>query len=207
MDCRDYDIFGINLLSSPGFIWLPTYLCWTSKHHTFDTIIHAFILSEPCISYFEPTYFIILHDFIPLFWLEEGYKSALSFFCRVFTCLWTLGSTSSMMVEPVSLLMYLWWCFHIDSWHVMSWLMCILDLESWLEFVWPIILVYVMHGLVWTFVDWDYMFSLHCHWAYPKCFVWWHFMSYVGHYLTQGHTIIFEFIRSFIDLVTTWYIS
>ena len=50
----------------------------------------------------------------------------------------------------------------------MSWLVCILDLESWLAFVWPIILVSVMHGLVWTFVDWGYMFLLHYHWAYPK---------------------------------------
>ena len=45
------------------------------------------------------------------------------------------------MVGPVRLLMHLWWCTHIDSWHVVSWSAYILDLESWSTFVWSIILV------------------------------------------------------------------
>ena len=40
-----------------------------------------------------------------------------------------------------------------------------------------------------------------------ECLVWWHSMPYVGHHLTLGHTLIFEFIRSFIDLITIWSIS
>ena len=33
----------------------------------------------------------------------------------------------------------------------------------------------------------------------PECLVWWHSMSYVGYYLTLGHTPIFEFIGCFAD--------
>ena len=40
-----------------------------------------------------------------------------------------------------------------------------------------------------------------------ECLVWWHSLSYVGYYLTLGHTPILEFIRSFTDFLTTWSIS
>ena len=36
-----------------------------------------------------------------------------------------------------------------------------------------------------------------------ECLVWWHFVSYVGYYLRLGHTPILEFIRSFVDFLTT----
>ena len=37
-----------------------------------------------------------------------------------------------------------------------------------------------------------------------ECLVWWHSMSYVGYYFTLGHTLILEFIRSFVDFLTIW---
>ena len=40
-----------------------------------------------------------------------------------------------------------------------------------------------------------------------ECLIWWHFVSYVGYYLTLGHTSILEFIKSFVDFLTTRSIS
>ena len=156
VDYRDDDIFGISILNSLSLIWLPTYLCWTSKHPTFDTIIPASILSH---IFFRTHLFHHPTWLYPLLLIRRGWRSILSFFGRVFTCLWTLGSTSSMMVEPISLMMYLWWCFHVDSWHITSKHACILDLESWLAFVYLIILVSMIHDFVWTIFYWGNMFS------------------------------------------------
>ena len=132
----------------------------------------------------------------------------------IFTCLWTLGSTSSMMVGPVRLLIYLWWCFHVDSWHVMSWLAYILDLESWSAFVWFFVLVlFCQHSFNVALVLFKHLFIdvrlFHCIIVEHilECLVWWHSMSYVGYYLTLGHTPILEFIRSFADFLITWSIS
>ena len=36
-----------------------------------------------------------------------------------------------------------------------------------------------------------------------KCLIWWHSVSYVGHYITLGHTPIFEFIKSFAYFLIT----
>ena len=71
----------------------------------------------------------------------------------VFTCLWALGSTSSVMVGPVRLLIYLWWCTRIDSWHIVSWFAYISDLEFWSALVWSVISVLLCQhsfGDVWT---------------------------------------------------------
>ena len=94
----------------------------------------------------------------------------------VFTCLWTLGSISSVMVVPVRLLIHLWWCTHIDSWHVVSWFVYISDLEFWSTFVWAIILVLLcQHSFndVWSCFSICSLrlcmcFSLHRRWAYPR---------------------------------------
>ena len=217
IDYRDDDIFGISLLNSPTLIWLSTYLCWASKHPTFDSNIPASILSESYIFSFEPTCFIIsLLSMTLSHSLDQGrMQTNLEFFGQVFICLWTLGSTFSMMVEPVSLLMYLWWCFHVDSWHVISWLACILDLESWLAFVWHVILASMTQELVWTFVDWAYMFSLHRHLEHPRiscmvtfCVLCW-LLSYTGAYpLPWVHQIffqIFSLVNLFLDLCESSY--
>ena len=58
-----------------------------------------------------------------------------------------------MMVGPITLLMHLWWCTHIDSWHVVFWFAYISDLEFWSAFVWSIILVLLRphsFGDAWT---------------------------------------------------------
>ena len=80
------------------------------------------------------------------------------------------------MVGPIRLLMHLWWCTHIDSWHVMFWFAYISDLEFWLAFVWSIILVLLcQHSFsdVWTCFNVCSLrlcisFSLHHRWAYPR---------------------------------------
>ena len=125
----------------------------------------------------------------------------------VFTCLWTLGSTSSVMVGPVRLLIYLWWCFHVDSWHVVSWLTYILDLESWSAFVWSLIWVLLyQHSFSVASVSFKHLFINVRLFHYIiiehilECFVWWHSVSYVGHHLTLGHTPIFEFISFFLQI-------
>ena len=58
-----------------------------------------------------------------------------------------------MMVGLIRLLMYLWWCTHIDNWDTVSWFAYISDLEFWLAFVWSIILVLLCQhsfGDVWS---------------------------------------------------------
>ena len=81
-----------------------------------------------------------------------------------------------MMIGPIRLLMHLWWCTHIDSWHVVFWFAYISDLEFWSAFVWSIILVLLcQHSFsdVWTRFSVCSLrlcisFSLHHHWAYPR---------------------------------------
>ena len=130
---------GLSLLSIPSLIWIFTYLCYTPIHPTFGTGIAAPILSELYIFWAH-----IFHRFTwpyPfLSWSEEDVDQS-RVFCWVFTCFWTLGSTSPMMVGPNRLLMHLWWCTHIDSWHVVFWFAYISDLGFWSTFVWSIILV------------------------------------------------------------------
>ena len=132
----------------------------------------------------------------------------------VFTCFWTLDSTYFMMVGPVRLLIYLWWCFHVDSWHVVSWFAYILDLESWSAFVWSLILVLLyQHSFSVALVSFKHLFInvrlFHCiiieH--ILECLIWWHSVSYVSYYLTLVHTPIIEFIRSFAYFLTTRSIS
>ena len=108
-----------------------------------------------------------------------------------------------MMVGLISL----WWCFHVDSWHVMSLLLCILDLESWLAFFWPIILVSMSMVFFEHLLIEDICFHCIVIEHILEYLLWRHFVPYVGHYLTLGHTPIFEFIRSFTDLITIWSIS
>ena len=117
-----------------------------------------------------------------------------------------------MMVGLVRLLIYLWWCSHIDSWDVVSWLAYISDLEFWSAFVSSIILVLLcQHSFsdVWTcfsVCSLRHVYLFHCiiieH--IPECFVWWHSVSYVGYYFTLGHTPILEFIRPFEDFLFAW---
>ena len=100
----------------------------------------ASILSEPYIFLLNPpisSSYMTLSPSLD----QERMQTSLEFSGRVFTCLYTLGSTSSMMAWPIRLLMYLWWCFHIDSWYVVSCFAYISNFESWSAFVWSIILV------------------------------------------------------------------
>ena len=115
-----------------------------------------------------------------------------------------------MMVGPVRLWIYLWWCFHVDSWHVVSWLAYILDLESWSVFVWFFVLVlFCQYSFSVALVLFKHLFIdvrlFHCIIIERilECLVWWHSVSYVGYYITLGHTLILEFIRSFADFLIT----
>ena len=121
-----------------------------------------------------------------------------------------------MMVRPVKLLIYLWWCSHVDSWHVVFWFAYISDLEFWSAFVWSIILV-LLHqhsfGDAWT------CFSI-CSLRLCICFF---IASSLGisqsvlfgdilclmlvTILHWGIPPILEFIRSFAYFLTTWSIS
>ena len=82
-----------------------------------------------------------------------------------------------MMVGPIRLLMHLWWCTRIDSWHIVSWFAYISDLEFWSALVWSVISVLLCQhsfGDVWTCFSicslrlYICFFSLHHHWAYPR---------------------------------------
>ena len=109
--------------------------------------------SYQSLTSFDPTYFNVLHDLIHFFCDQRRMQTSLGLSGWVFTCLWTLGSTAPMMVEPIILLIQLWWCTHIDSWHAMSWFACISVLESWSVFVWSTILVLLCQhsfGDVWS---------------------------------------------------------
>ena len=115
-----------------------------------------------------------------------------------------------MIVGLVRLLIYLWWCFHVDSWHVVSWLAYILDLESWSAFVWsPVLFLLYQHSFNVALVSFKHLFIdvrlFHCIIIeyILECLVWWHSVSYVGYYLTLGHTPILEFIRSFANFLIT----
>ena len=115
-----------------------------------------------------------------------------------------------MIVGLVRLLIYLWWCFHVDSWHVVSWLAYILDLESWSAFVWsPVLFLLYQHSFSVALVSFKHLFIdvrlFHCIIVeyILECLVWWHSVSYVGYYLTLGHTPILEFIRSFANFLIT----
>ena len=109
--------FGYSLI----FVTHPSILHWTPLY------LHP---SYQSLTSFEPTYFIVLHDLIPFSCDQRRMQTSLELSGWVFTCLWTFGSTSSVMVGSVRLLIYMWWCTHIDSWHVVSWFAHILDLES-----------------------------------------------------------------------------
>ena len=123
-----------------------------------------------------------------------------------------------MMVGPIRLLMHLWWCTHIDSWHVVSWFAYISDLESWSTFVWSIILVlFCQHSFsdLWSCFSMCSLrlcmcFSLHHHWAYPRvsCLVTFYvlcwLLSYTGayshHWVHQTLLRTFYLLDLFIDL-------
>ena len=159
------------------------YLVWFGYSLIFDT--HPYILhwtslylhpSYQSLTYFEPTDFIVLHDLIPFSGDQRRIQTSLELSGWVFTCLWTLGSTSPMMVGPVRLLIYLWWCSHIDSRDAVSWFAYISDLEFQSEFVWSLILVLLcQHSFddVWSCSSICSLrlcisFSLHHRWSYPK---------------------------------------
>ena len=89
------------------------------------------------------------------------------------------------------------------------------DLKFWLAFVWSIILVLLcQHSFSVALVLFKHLFIdvrlFHCiiieH--ILECLVWWHYVSYVGYYLTLGHTLILEFIDSpFTDFLAAHSIS
>ena len=179
------------------------YLVWFGHPLTFVT--HPYILhlaplyphpSCQSLTSFEPTYFIILHDLTPFSGDQRRMWTSLELSSWVFTRLWTLGSTSSVMVGPGRLLMHLWWYTYIDSWHVVSWFAYISDLEFRSAFVWSIILVLLCQhsfGDVWSSFSLCSLrlciyFSLHHRWAYPRvsclvtfCVLCW-LLSYTGAY-------------------------
>ena len=202
------------VVSTLGSVF-SAYLVWFGYSLTFVThpsILHWTLLylhpSYQSLTSFEPTYFIVLHDLIPFSCDQRRMQTSLGFSGRVFTCLWTLGSTSPMMVGPVMLLMHLGWCTHIDSWDVVSWFAYISDLEFWSTFVWSIILVLLRQhsfGDVWTCFSicslrlYICFFSLHHHWAYPRvsCLMQFCALSWLLFY-TEAYPI-FQFIRCFVD--------
>ena len=164
------------------------------------SILHWTLLylrpSYQSLTSFEPTYFIVLHDLIHFSCDQRRMQTSLELSGWVFTCLWTLGSTSPMMIGPIRLLMHLWWCTHIASRHVVSWFAYIPDLGSRSAFVWSIMLVLLcQHSFsdVWTRFSFCSLrlcisFSLHHHWAYPRvscsvtfCVPCW-LLSYTGAY-------------------------
>ena len=104
------------------FHLLHTHTSYIWHHYTCIHLIRALHLLSPHIS----SSYMTLSSSLD----QRRIHISLELSGWVFTCLWTIGSTSSMMVGLVRLLMYLWWCSHIDSWHVVSWFAYILDLES-----------------------------------------------------------------------------
>ena len=102
------------------FPLLHTYTSYIGLGYTCTHLIGASHLLSPHIS---PSY-MTLSSYLD----QRKIWTSLELSSWVFTRLWTLGSTSSMMVGLVRLLMYLWWCSHIDSWHIMSWFAYVLDL-------------------------------------------------------------------------------
>ena len=142
---------GFSLLNILGPTWIPIFLCHTPIHPTLDTVIPAPILSEPYI-FWAHRFHRLAWPYPFLSWSGEDVDQS-RVFCWVFTCLWTLGSTSSVMVGSIRLLIHLGWYSHVDSWYVVSWFAYISDLEFWLAFVWSIILVLLcQHSFsdVWT---------------------------------------------------------
>ena len=69
------------------------------------SILHWTLLylrpSYQSLTSFEPTYFIVLHDLIHFSCDQRRMQTSLGLSGWVFTCLWTLGSTSLMMVGPI----------------------------------------------------------------------------------------------------------
>ena len=216
MDHRVIDVLG-SVFS--------VYLVWFGYSLSFVThlyILHWTLLylhpSYQSLTSFEPTYFIVLHDLIPFSCDRRRMQTSLGFSGRVFTCLWALGSTSPMMVGPVGLLIYLWWCTHIDSWHIVSWFACISDLESWSSFVWSIILVLLCQhsfGDVWSCLSICSLrlcisFSLHHHWAYPRvsclvtlcilCWLLFHVGAYPHLWVHRMFCRFFSLLSLFLDL-------
>ena len=115
------------------FPLLYTHTSYIWHHYTYIHLVRALHLLSPHIS----SSYMTLSSSLD----QRRIQISLKLSGWVFTCLWTLCSTFSMMVGPFRLLIYLWWCFHVDSWHAVSWLTYIFDLESWLVFVWSLVLV------------------------------------------------------------------
>ena len=68
-----------------SFVTDPSILHWTLLY------LHS---SYQSLTSFEPTYFIVLHDLVPFFGDQRRMRTSLGLSSWVFTCLWTLGSTS-----------------------------------------------------------------------------------------------------------------
>ena len=137
-------------------------------YYAYIHLIRALHLLSPHIS---SSYMTLSHSLD-----QRKIQTSLELSGWVVTCLWTLGSASPMMVGPVRLLIYLWWCPHVDSWHVVSWFTYISGLEFWSAFVWAIILVLLcQHSFsdVWSCFSIRSLrlcisCSLHHCWAYPR---------------------------------------
>ena len=190
---------------------------------THPSILHWTLLylrpSYQSLTSFEPTYFIVLHDLIHFSCDQRRMQTSLELSGWVFTCLWTLGSTSPMMIGPIRLLMHLWWCTHIASRHVVFWFAYILDLGSRSAFVWSIILVLLcQHDFIDALTCFSIcslrlcmcFFSLHHHWAYPKmsCLVTFCALSWLLFYTgAQPHPQVHQmFCRLFSLLILFLYL-
>ena len=103
------------------FPLLHTYTSYIGLCYTCTHLIRALHLLSPHIS---PSYMTLSFSLD-----QRKIWTSLELSSWVFTRFWTLGSTYSVMVGPVRLMMYLWWCSHIDSWHVVSWFAYISDLR------------------------------------------------------------------------------
>ena len=90
--------FGYSL-SFVTHLYIHVGLCYTCTH-----LIRALHLLSPHVS---PSY-MTLSSYLD----QMKIWTSLELSSWVFTRLWTLGSTSSVMVGPVRLLMYLWWYSH-----------------------------------------------------------------------------------------------
>ena len=114
-----------------------------------------------------------------------------------------------MMVGPIRLMMYLRWCLHIDSWYVLSWHACVVDLYVFFY------ICFVHHfGLsllaqfLWCMVLFEHLMIevrlFHCiiieH--ILKCFVSWHFVSYRLPSDTWAYLLL-GFIGSYTNILVT----
>lgn len=211
MDYRDDDALGLIFPSylvwfgyPLTFVYTQTFRLW--HHYTYIHHVKAWlIMSLPILS----PYITLSHSFD-----QRRMWTNLEFSGRVFACLWTLGLASSIMARLIRLLMYLWWCFHVDNRHIMSYFACILDLEFLID------ISFVHHfglALLAQFSRYMVLFGLfmidasYFHYMIIEhileCLTFWHSISHGEHHCILGHTPIFEFIKFFFDFLTTWSIS